>query len=1045
MRKTISGMMMLTLLSASILPLAFSIGDTSPASIYIRADGSIDPPTAPILNVGNVFYTFTGNIDRQIVVYRSNIVIEGNGFTVDAAGFYSALYIYGGNVTVKNVRTTGSPHGFWVWGSGNYLINNTALGHSFEGIHLMSSDNHIVIGNRVSNSIHDGIVIWNSRDNVICGNNFSGNGRYGIVLASVGNTVVSGNNVSHNGKYGIWLIWIPTTDPPSLYNRFFGNTISHNNIAGIVIDGTSGNTTLFHNNIVDNTVQAYDYGISDDWNVSYPVGGNYWSDYTGVDLYSGPYQNEPGWDGIGDTPYTIDGDSEDRYPLMEPYIYIPTHNVAISDVKPSETAVPCGASVEIKATVENQGDFLETFNVTAYANTTAIGTQTLANVAPYASMTITFTWNTTDANLGKYLINANATTVPGETNTEDNAFADGIVWVIPAFHDVAITNVESSHNFLYIGDTAQVYVNASNLGNCQETLNVTVYADTVLWPPGDEIVVGNKISLISARSSIVVTIPWDTTSIPPANYTLSAFATPVPGEEDIANNIYLDGKVEISEVTPCPDINIVSPGIIQLNPSIFNFNNTLKALQLSMGNMTITSTGFEGNLRVVGSKNNTVYLCINQPGTEKHTYYLPKSATIEIPLWLVFEPGTYSGTYELNLTVCGTYRSKITVEIVHIWVCKNGAYNTAGGTACFSWSLACPAWVYLKAETILPPGWTFSVDPPLETAFETPRTINLNITSPPDAKEGDVGIVTLMAFDNETNTMFWHFTYFASIDAFPPVIEEIQIPTHTIEGGLLFNTTVKDPGSGIESVQLLYQVNDGPWNNQTMNWQEGDTFNSTVYTLKTPPIPNHSTLKYYLIATDWLGNQTQSDTQTITIRYDIATTNITTQKTVVCQGYNTDIQVTIQNRGTISENDLKVALYADTTLIQTKTVSSLVNGTSTTLTFNWNTTDFAIGNYTINAFAVPVTHETDTADNACTDGWVCVALVGDVNADCIVDIEDIYSISLAYGSRPSNGKYWHSTPCEACPHSPNMDINSDKIVDIEDIYTAALHYGETYP
>ncbi|NIV92547.1 hypothetical protein GWN42_07015 [candidate division KSB1 bacterium] len=42
-----------------------------------------------------------------------------------------------------------------------------------------------------------------------------------------------------------------------------------------------------------------------------PAGGNYWSDYTGVDKFSGPNQNETGSDGIGDTP-----SFQDNYPLM---------------------------------------------------------------------------------------------------------------------------------------------------------------------------------------------------------------------------------------------------------------------------------------------------------------------------------------------------------------------------------------------------------------------------------------------------------------------------------------------------------------------------------------------------------------------------------------------------------------------------------------------------------------------------------------------------------------------------------------------------------
>jgi hypothetical protein len=55
------------------------------------------------------------------------------------------------------------------------------------------------------------------------------------------------------------------------------------------------------------------------WDDGYPSGGNYWSDYSGVDKFSGPYQNKTGSDGIGDAPYSIDQNNVDRYPLMSPW------------------------------------------------------------------------------------------------------------------------------------------------------------------------------------------------------------------------------------------------------------------------------------------------------------------------------------------------------------------------------------------------------------------------------------------------------------------------------------------------------------------------------------------------------------------------------------------------------------------------------------------------------------------------------------------------------------------------------------------------------
>ena len=65
------------------------------------------------------------------------------------------------------------------------------------------------------------------------------------------------------------------------------------------------------------TNELYQKHARDD---GHPSGCNYWKDYTGTDFYSGPYQNETGSDGIGDTPYVIDENNTDHYPLMSPQV-----------------------------------------------------------------------------------------------------------------------------------------------------------------------------------------------------------------------------------------------------------------------------------------------------------------------------------------------------------------------------------------------------------------------------------------------------------------------------------------------------------------------------------------------------------------------------------------------------------------------------------------------------------------------------------------------------------------------------------------------------
>jgi len=72
----------------------------------------------------------------------------------------------------------------------------------------------------------------------------------------------------------------------------------------------SSNNTFYHNDFIDNAYHVDSERSTNVWDNGYPSGGNYWSNYTGVDANS---------DGIGDTPYIINVNNRDRYPLMNPW------------------------------------------------------------------------------------------------------------------------------------------------------------------------------------------------------------------------------------------------------------------------------------------------------------------------------------------------------------------------------------------------------------------------------------------------------------------------------------------------------------------------------------------------------------------------------------------------------------------------------------------------------------------------------------------------------------------------------------------------------
>jgi len=373
-------------------------------------------------NKGN--YAYGISITRPGSIFATYNSISGNNIVNNSKGIlvgYSAYNsIYGNNITANDGEgiSIGVSKNNNI--SGNYIARNK--GYLGGGIYLYGCSNSIISGNIVTENEADGIYLYASlsTNNTLSGNNIIANkgpwSWYGIYLyGSSNNNTISGNNIENNPR-GLGILYYSSS------NVISENNIVNNTVFGVVV--TYSGNKFYHNNFIDNGKQVFvTSGYANTWDDGYPSGGNYWSDYTGVDLYSGPYQNETGSDGIGDIPYIINSDNQDRYPLFK----IKTHDIDITTVTPSKTVVGQNYSMNVNVTVANQGDYTENFNVTLYANTTAIETKqvTLANGA---STTVTSTWNTTGFVKGNYTVSAYAWSVPGETDTTDNTFVDG--WIV---------------------------------------------------------------------------------------------------------------------------------------------------------------------------------------------------------------------------------------------------------------------------------------------------------------------------------------------------------------------------------------------------------------------------------------------------------------------------------------------------------------------------------------------------------------------------------------------------------------------------------------
>jgi parallel beta-helix repeat protein len=450
MKRAVSGTL-LTLLLAGILTLVLNVQPVKAnGTIYIRADGSIDLPTANITTSDYVTYTFIGNITDLIIVERSNIIIDGNGYMLQGSGSGNGFYWSGiNNVTIRNTNIKNFQYGIYLLESSNSSIsgNNITANYAY-GIALGYSSNSSISGNNVTANNGDGIWLSSSSNNSIYGNNIANN-MMGIWLGYSSNSSISGNNITANSYYGIGLysssnynsisgnnVTANNGDGIGLYSSSNYNSISENNIAnnsvgiglfsssnynsisennitnnhhgiglfsssnssisennitnnyyGIWHEASSDNS-IYHNHLVNNTLQvviAYP-GYTSVWDDGYPSGGNYWSDYSGVDSNG---------DGIGDTPYIFDS-SQDRYPLMNPG-NLDTTSPYITILSPQNKTY-ITSSIPLTFTVNEPASWIG-YSLDGQANVTISGNTTLTSLS-YGQHSITVYANDTSGNMG---------------------------------------------------------------------------------------------------------------------------------------------------------------------------------------------------------------------------------------------------------------------------------------------------------------------------------------------------------------------------------------------------------------------------------------------------------------------------------------------------------------------------------------------------------------------------------------------------------------------------------------------------------------------
>jgi len=172
-------------------------------------------------------------------------------------------------------------------GEGHYIHNNSFYGNEGPAIY-MRSNNSIVVHNNIFLNAGRAITVDGYHNQIK--NNCIGGNEYGVYINGASYNTITSNNIYNSSDTGIYLQY-------------------------------SSNGNIIYNNQFNNSNNAYDNGTNI-WNttpVTGPnivggpfIGGNYWSDYKGMDNNS---------DGFGDIPYNVNGTGEsniDHLPLVMP-------------------------------------------------------------------------------------------------------------------------------------------------------------------------------------------------------------------------------------------------------------------------------------------------------------------------------------------------------------------------------------------------------------------------------------------------------------------------------------------------------------------------------------------------------------------------------------------------------------------------------------------------------------------------------------------------------------------------------------------------------
>jgi len=276
-------------------------------------DGTVEHPYQNIsqglthASENDTLFVYNGTYYENVVVNKTiSLIGESRENTIiDARGIGKTLELKVDKVLVSNFTISYGEVGIHLTSSHGHTIRNNIIRKNTRGAtgdyytntlyeenivtendygldfgHLMgpSSINNTAKNNVITNNFC-GIYVSAAEGNNTIRNNIIEDNSIGIVLDHTKNNKVIGNLIRNNNRWGGYMHGIHMRNA---VQNLIDNNIIENNHVGVFFEESNDNK-IHHNNFAENPAHISGTSLNV-WDDGYPSGGNYWSDYAGVDL-----------------------------------------------------------------------------------------------------------------------------------------------------------------------------------------------------------------------------------------------------------------------------------------------------------------------------------------------------------------------------------------------------------------------------------------------------------------------------------------------------------------------------------------------------------------------------------------------------------------------------------------------------------------------------------------------------------------------------------------------------------------------------------------